>query len=240
MVRDTLRDEKYFKEYIKSEEKTIKEFENLVNQVIRERGESDKGVKSGYNFLFGNYFNKMEAMYSFGASLEQIKLFYEEVIDITEKNWSSESKYVEMIWLLSIAIMLKIESSQMERLKNLITKDGVEDYLIDYLIADYDNNWKIRTKKFKFDVPYKSLYQVINAENKEKSVLLLKRYLEEEWYEGHDDAGWYDTHKQKDELIYSGYWSFESGAIAKIQGLDDSSLKDTPYYPYDMVHYQGK
>src|SRR5699024_12493500 len=104
------------------------------------------------------------SMYSFGASLEQIKLFYEEVIDITEKNWSSESKYVEMIWLLSIAIMLKIESSQMERLKNLITKDGVEDYLIDYLIAAYDNNWKIRRKKFKFDIPYKSLYQVINAE----------------------------------------------------------------------------
>ncbi|MDD7379168.1 MAG: DUF1911 domain-containing protein [Lachnospiraceae bacterium] len=37
---------------------------------------------------------------------------------------------------------------------------------------------------------------------------------------------------------YYGYWSFEAGAIAKILNLDDSSLKDVPYYPYDLVHYK--
>ncbi|WP_424237132.1 PoNe immunity protein domain-containing protein [Bhargavaea ginsengi] len=25
----------------------------------------------------------------------------------------------------------------------------------------------------------------------------------------------------------------------KILGLDDSILKDVPYYPYDMVHYKN-
>lgn len=34
-----------------------------------------------------------------------------------------------------------------------------------------------------------------------------------------------------------GYWSFESGALVKILGLDDSSLKEVQYYPYDMVHW---
>ena len=32
-----------------------------------------------------------------------------------------------------------------------------------------------------------------------------------------------------------GYWSFESGALVKILGLDDSSLKEVQYYPYDML-----
>ncbi|WP_081773729.1 PoNe immunity protein domain-containing protein [Treponema sp. C6A8] len=27
------------------------------------------------------------------------------------------------------------------------------------------------------------------------------------------------------------------GTIAKILGIDDSKLKDVPYYPYDLVHY---
>jgi hypothetical protein len=27
-------------------------------------------------------------------------------------------------------------------------------------------------------------------------------------------------------------------AIAKILNLDDSSLKDVAYYPYDLVHYK--
>ena len=49
---------------------------------------------------------------------------------------------------------------------------------------------------------------------------------------------WYDIHKAKEKLYY-GYWSFEAGAIAKILNLDDSNLKDVPYYPYDLVHYKS-
>ena len=44
-------------------------------------------------------------------------------------------------------------------------------------------------------------------------------------------------HKAKEKLYY-GYWSFEAGAIAKILNLDDSNLKNVPYYPYDLVHYK--
>ncbi|MDR0574163.1 MAG: DUF1911 domain-containing protein [Tannerella sp.] len=52
----------------------------------------------------------------------------------------------------------------------------------------------------------------------------------------HSDTGWYNDHKNGGNLHY-GYWSFESGALVKILGLDDSSLKDMQYYPYDMVHW---
>lgn len=238
MLRDQLRNEKYFREYIRSEEENIEEFEELVEQVKKERGENDPGIRSGYNFLFGSYFNKLVAMYSLGISIEEIKLFFKKVVDITEKSWNAESKYVEMIWLLSIGNLLEIGADQMERLKKLIEEDGVEDYLIDYLINAYDNTWKIRNHKFKFVVPYQSLYQVIHAESSEKSISTLKKYLESEWYNGHRDTGWYDTHKHADELIYSGYWSFESAAIVKNMGLNDSSLKEVPYYPYDMIHYK--
>jgi hypothetical protein len=27
--------------------------------------------------------------------------------------------------------------------------------------------------------------------------------------------------------------------LVKVLGLDDSSLKGLPYYPYDMVHWNG-
>ena len=29
---------------------------------------------------------------------------------------------------------------------------------------------------------------------------------------------------------------FESGAMVKVLGLDDSEWKDVPYYPYDLVY----
>jgi len=82
------------------------------------------------------------------------------------------------------------------------------------------------------------LADLIDNRDKEEQIKKLKLYLEMYWYRGHRDSGWYDSHKHRD-LIYSGYWSFESGAVAKILGLDDSNLKDVPYFPYDLVHYKA-
>jgi hypothetical protein len=54
------------------------------------------------------------------------------------------------------------------------------------------------------------------------------------------DLSWMARHHKSQWNIHSGYWSFESGALVKILGLDDSSLKDTQYYPYDMVHWEDE
>jgi len=63
----------------------------------------------------------------------------------------------------------------------------------------------------------------------------LEKYLKKEWYRGHSDLSWHDDHKYG--INHDGYWCFESGALVKVLGLDDSSLKGLPYYPYDMVHW---
>ena len=240
MVRDKLRNKQYFETYIESEEKSIKKFKKLVSQAIEERGEDDRGVRTGYNYLFGLYFNKLEAIYSSGASIDKVKSLFLEIIDIADKIWESDGNYVEMIHLLSIGNMVNMEKEEMDRLKKLIKEDGVEDYLIEFLIHAYDPSWEIRTTSLNFGHPYTLLYDIIHAETKEIALFRLKEYLEKEWYHGHNDMGWYDSHEKEDEAIYSGYWSFESGAIAKILDLDDSILKDTPYYPYDMVHFQDR
>ena len=46
--------------------------------------------------------------------------------------------------------------------------------------------------------------------------------------------GWYNT----DCEVFEAHKSFEAGAAVKILGIDDSGLKDIPYYPYDLVHYK--
>ena len=59
----------------------------------------------------------------------------------------------------------------------------------------------------------------------------MKKYLKG-WY--NTDCEVFEAHKS-DQKIYYGYWSFEAGAAVKILGIDDSGLKDIPYYPYDLV-----
>ncbi|MBC1649719.1 PoNi-like cognate immunity protein [Listeria booriae] len=235
MIRDTKKDKQYFIDFIQYENQSIKKFKNAVNSVIETRGEDDQGVRSGYNFLLGLHFSKLNALYSSGATLEEIKEFIPEIIDIMEKAWKSESCYVEMVWLLSVGIMLEIPEEQMKRLQEIVKSDGAEDYLLNYLMKNDCGN-SVTTSPFLHDVPYKSLQFVIESDG-EVATNLLKQYLSDEWYAGHDDMGWYDSDKSKED-IYSGYWSFESGAIAKIKGLDDTDLKTIEFYPYDLVHYK--
>ena len=90
-------------------------------------------------------------------------------------------------------------------------------------------------KKFSFSDPYEHLKRIIQERNNKEQ--LLKDYLQNNWYQGHKEMAWYDIHKAKEKLYY-GYWSFESGAIAKILDLDDINLKNVKYYPYDLVHYK--
>jgi hypothetical protein len=82
---------------------------------------------------------------------------------------------------------------------------------------------------------YKKLIEVLIPENKEESIVLIKDYLNE-WYDTNKGSPWHDTHKR--QWGYSGYWSWESAAVVKVMGLDDSSFKDHPHYPYDIVHWQ--
>ena len=58
-----------------------------------------------------------------------------------------------------------------------------------------------------------------------------------DWYRCNKEAVWYDAHKA-DNNLYTGYWSFELGALAKILKLDDKDFEgNIKYYPYDLVHF---
>ncbi|OCG48415.1 hypothetical protein A9G35_01500 [Gilliamella sp. Choc5-1] len=143
-----------------------------------------------------------------------------------------------MVWMLSIGIMLDAEPDIFEKLKSLVERDHLNDYLVDFLLQN-STQWGKQTAKFEFPRPYKATQDIISLAQTDKTAAVerLKKYLQKEWYRGHSDTGWYDDHKSKWN-IHTGYWCFESGALAKILGLDDSTLKDQPYYPYDMVHWE--
>ncbi|KAB7705327.1 DUF1911 domain-containing protein [Bacillus aerolatus] len=236
MIRDTIKEESYFNSFLEYENERIEKFTSLAHSVINQRGEDDIGVKRAYISLQGFYFNKLRALYSSGASLEEIKEFFPEVINIMEKTWSANSGYVQMLWMVSIGIMLDVPNNDFRKLETMIEREGLQDYLIDFLIQPKNEDWKEVSPNFAFNLPYQFLKSVITTSDKSEATALLKNYLQNEWYEGHNDTGWYDTHKSSNDT-YSGYWSFESGALAKILNLDDSTLKNIPYYPYDMVHY---
>ena len=180
----------------------------------------------------------MIATYTAGYSIEKFKEEYLKYVDSLLPIWYSNSGYDAMLWALSIGILLDIEETTFDKLVDLVRKDDPEDYLIDYLIQSRHPEWTIRIN-YNFPRPYGFTRNIIEEENSEKAVSLLKEYLTKKWYQGCRDEGWYDLHKRNIDNYY-GYWSFESGAICKLKGLDYKELGGVPYFPYDLVVEGGK
>lgn len=178
------------------------------------------------------------ALYSKGEAVCNLLPEYQLLVDYMLKGWNKAGGYVQMIWMLSCGIMLNTPLPQFEKMVALVKEQRLKDFLIDSLIQYRIPTWNISTNDLVDIRPYKALQEVISLskQDKGKAVERLKTYLSKEWYRGHSDCGWHDNHKTPS--IHSGYWSFESGALVRILGLDDSSLRNLPYYPYDMVHWK--
>lgn len=236
MVRDNIKDELYFNEFICKTENSINKFEGLISKVIKEKGIEDVGVKNGYNILVSSYFIDINLLYSVGADIAKMKEKFLKLITYYNKMWTPEYGYIELIRVLSLSCLFEVDYKDMAELEEKIISEKFDDYLVNILLRHIDNSWKLNSNDFIFTGIYDELKTIIENQGSDFS-RELKRYLETCWYSNHKDAPWYESHKSK-QNIYYGYWSFEAGAIAKILNIDDSSLKDTPYYPYDLVHYK--
>lgn len=233
MINDTNMNEQYFETCINMEQEKLEKYRKLTNTVLSEKGENDRGVKNGYLFQFNSLISQVCLMYSAGSRIPLIGNLFPEIISVIEKIEVLENRYVEVIWLLSIGYLLNKKES-FEKLVAILEKRGINDYLIRFLVLSYLSNHDLkRNDNFIHKKPYENLRQVIESK---EPIIPLKRYLEKQWYIGHSDMGWYDTHKT-DNHTYMGYWSFEAGAIVKALNIDDSLIINTPYYPYDLVHY---
>lgn len=175
----------------------------------------------------------MIATYTAGYSIERFKEEYLKYVDSLLPIWHSNSGYDAMLWALSIGILLEIDETTFDKLVDLVRKDDPGDYLIDYLIQSRHPEWKIWIN-YDFPRPYGFTRKIIEEENSEQTLKLLKEYLISKWYQGSRDAAWYDLHKQNVKN-HVGYWSFESGALCKIKGLDYKELKGLSYFPYDLI-----
>ena len=211
------------KSLMKDTEKGVQRYKLTNDEVIA-------NIKGTINVLTEEV---LVATYTAGYSIEKFKEEYLKYVDSLIPVWHSNSGYDAMLWSLSIGILLEIDEVTFDKLVDLVKKDDPEDYLIDYLIKSRHPEWTIRIN-YNFPRPYGFTRKIIEQENSEKAVALLKEYLTKKWYQGCREEGWYDLHKENIDNYY-GYWSFESGAICKLKGLDYKELEGLSYFPYDLV-----
>lgn len=216
-------------ERLKDSEKKGIQLYNLPNLEV---------IQNKYEMILMYEYDNLLATYSMGGDINKISPMYKNIISLMEIAWKKESDYFLLLGMTSIGIMIDTSNDIFDKLIHIVKENDLNDFLVDYLIQYKEPNRCIETNNFYFDVPYRNIQDILEKFqiNKEEAILRMKKYLTKEWYRGHSNYGWHNIHKIN-IYAYSGYWSFESGAIVKILGLDDNCLKDCTYYPYDMVHW---
>jgi hypothetical protein len=228
-MRDNLKNLQYFNDFINEDSARIEKFTNkLINGEVKE--ERIIPVKSKVHDL---RLGIMIARYSRGDEVSILEEEYLKLLSDWEEVWEPEY-YNKNLKMISLAVLFNIDTVRAKKIKDMLEKSNIQDWLLYYLLHSLNSEIKVENKNLIFPNDFTTLQKVVFEEGK---IELLKRYLTKEWY--NEDCGCYEAHKSK-QNIYYGYWSFEAGAIAKILGLDDSQLKGIQYYPYDLVHYSDR
>ena len=223
-----------------------------ANQIANER------INIVKNNMSWNNLTMMIAKYSVGENTDVLISDFKTSAHLMHESWVGDtwklkmgrpkkvydqfifSAYEEMLWMLSLGVLLNIEKDEIEKLVEVIERSNVSDKLLNYFIKHLFPEYSVtqyESYKDYFDVPnsFHKVREAIDAPNLQAAASSLHVFLEKDWMRIHKESGWYDSHKRTNGL-YFGYWSFETAAVVKITGLDDSSFRDHPYYPTDLVH----
>ena len=241
-MRQNLKDKEYFNVLIHEIKGEINEILEDEKRLIEQQVDYNK---KGINIeLYSSYYIIVKLQYSRGLPLEDISENFNKVIDCFINTFNlnesysdgGDVDYADVLEIVSLAILIE-EKENLDELIIILKKIQYPDYLISFLLKNHSDK---RSKDILLWPKYQS-YQTlkeITQSSKEKAETLMKEYLEKHYYTKKNLGESYNSHKTEKGYTFSGYWSWEAGAIVKIMGLDDSSFKDNSYYPYDLVNWK--
>ena len=241
VIRGGLKDSVHFERILKKEQEIIQGRNELIA-----KKESDKENRDTYLYyaIANNYINIIKIRYSMGDDIKELKDIYMNSLKYFLLGFEAEEPmYFDMLNCVALAILLNVPIDNFKQLVNYMQQmdeqanpaDWTPDLLLWYLLNSRlkDNNKK-HVQKLAFPKLYKDLYKLTKASDDETAKKGLKKYISK-WYNLNKDAPWYNNHLRG---AYRGYGAWEVAAVAKVMHIDDTDLKDNPYYPYDMVHWE--
>lgn len=251
-MRDTLKNEHYFVDFIDNR------YKSLEKRVIKlESGQINPDrIVPVHQAMASSYLQISSAKYSLETeSIQKIKADISKGIKLVDKalvenngkvhvadeEYSNKyyiHTYQEILQYLALAYLLEIPDNEFQTLVDIIDRDNISDNLYEFIIkARFPNRKQDKPEIYETNSAtvkvYDKLRKATETQDKVEASKLVKQFLEKDFYHKHMNL--YNSHKSKVN-IYCGYWSFEAAAVVKIMGLDDSSFINQQYYPKDLIH----
>ncbi len=230
MLRDIFKDENYWDKCILETSERIKKFSDC--SINEENLQRKKTLKHRLEMIRFQY---IFALYSAGRNLSECKKEFIINVSNMSENWNDSCSYVNLLQYVSIAYLFNVDGDTVSKLVSMYKDLMIKDLLIEMFLNKMDNSVAV-SDEICFPEIEKPLLDIMNCQEKREPEFI-KSFIEKSWYNLYNDAPWFDSHKRSDNCYY-GYWCFEVGALIKFLGIDDTSLKGTVYYPFDMVHFE--
>ena len=154
--------------------------------------------------------------------------------------WCDVEHYLKTLHLIALCYLLQREDL-LPRLLEVILANAEDDLEPDSTIEDFlDYHFKNRPDPDYVQMGKHAILfgEAMRGETKEEQLEELNAYLKD-WYRkmvGMSNLE-YQSHLDLEQNGYCGYWAFEAAAIAYLDDLDDTELRQSPYYPKDMVDW---
>jgi hypothetical protein len=168
--------------------------------------------------------------------------YYADEADTPQIDFAIQTYYVDALWLVSLVRLLGLGSEQVERVANVYaadpTNDGADE-LFELLLAKLDRK-SFEAEGVVHEDPYQLLLDCVKAEPAKRPVLMSK-FLKR-WFKGQKECDWWGSHiPRKGTTVldtgFFGYWAFEAALVTYLWDIDDSTYRDLPHYPKDLIDY---
>ena len=217
---------------IRKNEKAIRELEEAEEKGIPLYSiDNAMAIKNFHDLCYTDREALMDAMYFAGEDIDSmIPHFNAAVMNLSNSHLPSEydpeydwADYGAVLQIVALGILLETDDDTMRKIAHYTHYNNVKDALIDFLLSAYDIEWTHQTGIY-FDTNYRDIGNIILTAQTDKAEAtnLLETYMK----------------KGNKKKRFNDEWRYETGAVAKILGLDDSKLKKNKNYPYDLVHYR--
>jgi len=232
-MRDNTKTEEYYKEIYEQESFFIDSAEARLQKVITLKGPDFHTIPSCYTGIANGYFLRFYLGYTLGMNYEDLLSDVYKYITNGILGCNGTS-YWDLENLLYVLIVFNYKEICNQVRKCLEIYDDYKDVYLETLYSFIDSSYKITSDKNLWPKDNKPMLEVIELSQTDKTAAVqrLKKYVDKEWFKTLKEGLITNTSKS-----YRGYWCIEAAALVKALGLDDTELKESKYYPYDMAHF---
>jgi len=217
--------------------------ESIASRLAKLRDQPEV-YKKPQAFLRANFRDRYEQVfmgYSLGEDVRELARRFPAVVDAYEAHirgpgmtphvFSDLDRYLVSLWLVSFALIFKVDDALWNRLLACIGNEG-QDALYESLVATLTPN-RVQAKGLSHPKIFEPLFKAISAKGESRDAFL-KRYLKD-WYGAFSNTYWHEAHKGPEGGGFFGYWAVEVAGVAAAFNMDDRAFRDMPYYPKDLV-----